>query len=124
MSKAEARDEFAKLAEKAGFDVKHSHNGLVAYFHHERNEGFQIIFDGEAFESATWHAPTKYVIVVDRRGPGEFGDRSGISLGSTTKRRAVGMGIVRPEMRTCTTGLEIGYMDLKRRIKNPNWRES
>lgn len=124
MSKATARTEIPTLAEKHGFEMKHQHGGLVAYYSAERNEGFQLRCEGEEFDFATWHAPTEYVIVVDKRMPGQRSERDGISLVADAKRRAVGMSEVRAEMRTSASGLDIGYLNIKRRIKDPNWREA
>lgn len=124
MSKATAKTEIAALGAKHGFEVKHTHGTLVAYHHRERNEGFQLSCDGDAFDVASWHAPTEYFTKVDRRKDGERGDRSGLGLNADAKRRAMGMDAVRPEMRTSAHGMEIGYLDLKRRIKNKDWRRS
>lgn len=122
MSKATARIEIAALAEKHGFEVKHTHGTLVAYYHHGRNEGFQLSCNGDEFDVASWHAPTEYITKVDRRKDGERGARDGLSLVSDTKRRSVGMSTVRAEMRTHIRGMEIGYQDIKRRIKDKDWR--
>lgn len=124
MSKATARTEIAALAERHGFEVKHTHGALVAYYHRERNEGFQLSCDGDAFDIASWHAPTEYVTKVDRRKAGERGARDGLSLVSDAKRRSVGMSEVRAEMRTNSRGMEIGYLDLKRRIRDKDWRRA
>lgn len=124
MSKATALPEIAALAAKAGFEEQYRGSAVLACWSADRVEGFQLICEGEAFDDALWFARTEFITVVDKRSPGEFGDRSGVSLGATAKRRAVGMGDVRAEMRTSVNGLPVGYLELKRRIKNENWRES
>ena len=136
MTKATARIEFAPIIEKAGFVLRFTHQSqpgppycvphllMEVYFHAERNEGFKVYYNVDAFVDASWHAPTEYLTVVDRRKPGERGDRSGLGLNADAKRRAVGMSEVRAEMRTSVRGMEIGYLDLKRRIKNKDWRTS
>lgn len=124
MTKDNARPEFEKLAEAAGFVLKGQTPTLSAYYHEERVEGFKLIFNGNAFDSATWHAPTEYVTVVDTRKPGERGKRDGLSLVADAKKRAVGMDEVHIDMQTSAHGMEVLYTELKRRIKNPGWRES
>lgn len=124
MSLATAGEEIPKLALKHGWELKSTHKTTLSFFHHERVEGFSLCLgdDGISFDHASWFAATEWVIVVDKRGPGERSARDGLSLAPTGKRRAVGMGEVRPELRTSIKGLEIGYMAIKRRIKDADWR--
>lgn len=141
MTKATARIEFAPIIEKAGFVLRFTHQSqpgppycvphllMEVYFHAERNEGFKVYYSVDAFVDASWHAPTEYITVVDKRRDGqrgavEQGSPHGTALVADAKRRAIGMSSVRAQMRTCTDGMEIGYQDLKRRIRNKDWRTS
>lgn len=123
MSKANALPEIRTLAAKHGFTEEPELFGkLVVFVSAEREERFALYHDEGAFDAAWWAAPTLWRMEVDKRAPGEYG-KDGHSLVATAKRRAVGAGEVRPVLVANSSGLELGYMDLKRRIADPNWRE-
>lgn len=125
MALKDAGEEIPALALKNGFRVsmKAGSGRIWAMAHTERREAFVLSVDESAgFVSANWFAETEYVTIVDKRAPGERG-KEGRSLTANSKRRAVGMDEVRPMMVTSSSGLAIGYMDLKRRIRDADWRE-
>lgn len=129
MSLATAGTEIPALAEKHGFERQVApHVGdhhLDVMYSPERIEGFTLVTDETgAFVSASWHAPEEYRTKVDRRKPPERSDRSGLSLAGNSTRRPVGLDEVRIERITSPSGLDVGYMTTKRRIRNENWRDA
>lgn len=127
MSLATAGAEIPKLAKEHGFERQVApHVGdhrLDAMYSPERVEGFTLVTDESgAFISASWHAPEEWRTRVDTRKPPEYSERSGLSLAGTSSRRPAGLDEVHAELLTSPSGIEIGYMAIKRRIKNENWR--
>lgn len=123
MSKATAFTEIPALALKNGFEPWGERGSSVAFAHKSRVEAFTLHCDGTgAFDSASWHAASLFRIIVDRRDHGETG-KDGRSLAANSKRRAIGMDEVRAEAIAREGGMSIGYLDLKRRVRDPEWRE-
>lgn len=91
--------------------------------HSERLEGFVLRVEPDGpFISATYYAKTEFRTIVEHRSPGEYGKR-GESLGGNSKRRPVGMDDVRVDPVASPHGLDVGYLEIKRRIRSPEWRE-
>ena len=122
MSKATAGVEIPELAEKHGFHRTVSTANRVGYVHPQRREAFLLDTEEGAFISATWHAPQVWKTVVDKRAPGERANDGGHLVGNN-KRRHVGLSDVYPKAVTAPHGLIVGYLDIKRRIKDPDWKE-
>lgn len=122
MALADAGVEIPKLAVAHGFAEVATHRRTVAYTSLARMESFSLTVDEDGrFESAQWSGQTLWKTAVDRRRPGERSERDGLSLAATAQRRSVGLDEVRPVMVRSIRGMAVGYMDLKRRIKNSDW---
>ena len=123
MAKANALPEITRLAERHGFKVVSEAGSAIALAHHDRVEAFSLVCDASgAFITASWHAKPRMRTVVDKRAPGEYG-KEGRALASNAKRRSVGGDEVRAEPVAHPSGLDVGYNELKRRIRTPNWLE-
>lgn len=122
MSKATAWSEVPELAEKHGFTRTFLDGERTGFIHVDRAEAFILTAEDGAFDFASWHGRLKYVTVVEKRAPGERG-QDGNHLTANAKRRPVGVGDVRPKMARSPMGMEVGYLELKRRIKDPDWLE-
>lgn len=124
MSKATALEEIPALAEKHGFKRTTSdlQEGRVGYLHAGRAEAFILTTGEDGFEFASWHGSRQYATIVDRREAGSRG-ADGNHLTANAKRRPLGVGDVRAKMLRSPVGMSVGYLDLKRRIKDADWLE-